>query len=69
MLILGSTVAYPDLGAAGAQADIAAAAAIARGCIRMHLDPSVSAVGLPPDSVNADLGKDGKIGLRARNRG
>ena len=55
MLLLGTTVADPDLGSASAQSDLAAAAAIARGCIRMHLDPLVSEVGLPPDAgVHSD---------------
>ena len=71
MLLLGAVVADPDLNSASAKADIATAAAIARGCIRMHLDPSVSGLGLPPDAVFATLGDHGQIGLKthSNNRG
>jgi hypothetical protein len=71
MLLLGAIVADPGLDSASAKGDITAAAAIARGCIRMHLDPSVSGLGLPPDAVFAKLGDNGQIGLKihSNNRG
>ena len=53
MLLLGAVTA--DSTADTAAADTDTAAAIARGCLNMHHDPEVSAVGLPPDIIFAKL--------------